>query len=266
MRIAFFPGCTAPVKTQEYELSTRRVTEELGIELVDLPFSCCGFPLRQVNQWGSICLSAYNLALAEKEGLNVVCLCSACRNTLENALKAVEDSKSKNQLFKMNIKLEGRVRVKHFVDLLYNDIGINRIKSSIKKPLSLKVVLHPGCHFLRSGKQASREKLKALVEALGLKVLDYPGEDHCCGGALLAAKPDLAYKIAGLKLKNMFKSKPDAAVVICPFCGLMLKSLQDVVASEAGLKERLPVYYYPQLLGLALGIPPKQLGVEEVFK
>jgi len=272
-RYAFFLGCTAPVRTMNYELSTRRVAEKLGIELVDFPFTCCGFPIEPINQDSAIMMSMRNLALAESKGLDIVTLCSACAGTLTRFNKILrEDKKSRTNLannLSRGLEYRGSVKVKHFVRMLYEDIGIPKLKGMISKNLKgLKLLTHYGCHYIRPSEiyngfdyPEAPHTLDELVEITGAESLDFPQRDMCCGAALLAIDKNITLTMAESKLQMAKAAGADALVVICPFCGISYDMGQLEIEIEFHRKYNLPVLYYPQLLGLAMGLHPKDLAL-----
>ena len=283
MRYALFLGCTIPTRTLDYELSARRALQALGIEAVDLDFGCCGFPIEAVDEEKALTLAASNLALAESHGLDIMTLCSACTEMLSKAELALRD---KRRLGKVNRVLRDRlsreysggVRVRHLARVLYEEYGVERIKKSIRRPLKgLKVGVHYGCHYMRPSRIYGEfddpefpESLDRLVEATGAEGVDYENKMACCGGGILNIDEEVAVEMAKMKLDPLSHKGVDALVVICPFCGIMYSRYQRIILKEG---EETPVIYYPQLLGLALGLRPEDLGfhlnmmdVEELLK
>jgi heterodisulfide reductase subunit B len=161
-----------------------------------------------------------------------------------------------------------RPKIIHFARMLYQEYGIDELKKRVKKPLKLTIATHPGCHYVRP-KELFQEfddpeyphSLDELVEATGANPLDYVGKTDCCGGGILAVSEASAKAMTQKKL-NTLKGKADAMVLICPFCGIMFDKYQKLLEQEIEEKYDLPVLYYPQLLGLALGINPDELGFD----
>jgi len=284
-RHAFFLGCTAPVRTMNYELSTRKVAEKLGIELVDLPFTCCGYPIEPIDQKSAVMMSMRNLALAESEGLDIVTLCSACAGTLTRFNKILREdkklrAKSTENLQGQGFEYKGSVKVRHFARMLYEDIGITKLKSFVTRNLNdLKLLTHYGCHYIRPSNiyeyfdyPEAPHTLDELVEITGAKSLNVPQKDMCCGAALLAIDKNITLAMAESKLQMAKEIGADALIVICPFCGISYDMGQIEIEAEFHRKYNLPVLYYPQLLGLAMGLKPNDLGlmlnsvkVQEIF-
>ncbi len=276
MKGALFLGCTIPVRAQHYEVSAREVAKHLGIELIDIPhFGCCGFPVKSVDHKKYLIMAARNLALAEKEGLDIWALCSACYGSLSEAnhlLKENEEMKKEvNQVLKeFGLKYEGKVEVKHFIRVLYEDYGLSNLRLKVRKSLEgLNFAPHYGCHYLRPSKIHKTgedvefpKSLDELIEITGAKSLSYYNKLNCCGGAVLAIDEELALRIANEKLKEVAKSGADAIILICPFCDIMYEQNQRRINSKLGENYKIPVLFYTQILGLALGIPVEKLGFE----
>jgi heterodisulfide reductase subunit B len=153
--------------------------------------------------------------------------------------------------------------------MLHDYYGLDNIRARVVKPLKdLKIATHPGCHYVRPSTlypgfddPEFPGTLDRLVEATGAEALDYQGKTDCCGGGILAVREDIAKAMTVKKLTKL-SGKADAMVVVCPFCGIMYDKYQKTLEEELGKKLGLPVLYYPQLLGLALGIEPARLGFD----
>lgn len=275
MRYALFLGCSVPTRGLNYEISSRKIAEKLDIELVDIPeFGCCGFPIRSVNQDAGFQMAARNLALAEKQGLNIVTLCSACTETLQEANfifqhNPEELEKANKELEKIGLKYNGTVEVKHFARMLWEDVGIEKIKEQIVKPLTeARVVAHYGCHYLKPSEiyghfddPENPTSLDDLIEATGATAIrNYPEKEKCCGGAILGVDETTTVKMAGSKLKAIKEIDADAMILICPFCSVIYEGNQKKAEKEFDMEFKLPIIYYPQLLGLALGFEPNDVG------
>jgi len=276
MRYALFLGCTIPARQMNYEQSARAVAKALSIDLVDLDFGCCGFPIEPVDEVKALSMAAVNLKKGEEEGLDIVTLCSACGEMLAKAEEVLGKdesmAKSVNGVLSKQLGAEyggERPRVVHFARMLYEDLGPEKIKGLVKRPLQgLRVATHPGCHYVRPSTLRGGfddpefpHSLDELVEATGAKAVDYIGKEDCCGGGILAVREDVAKAMTRKKLETL-SGKVDAMVLICPFCGIMYDRYQKLMAAEMEKGFGVPVLYYPQLLGLALGIDPEELGFD----
>lgn len=275
MNYALFLGCTIPVRSQNYEMSARNVAKKLGIHLVDVDdFSCCGFPVKSTNSETSLAIAARNLAIASKKKLDICTLCNACASVLTEATKTLSENdtlrkKINDQLKKMNLTFEPGIKIKHFSRLLYEDYSVNNIRDKIEEKLdSYKLSIHYGCHYLRPSDiydcfddAENPVSLDKLIKITGAKVIDYENKLDCCGGAILGVKEDISLKMAHEKLKKLKEKKVDALVTICPFCSIMYEDNQRKIESKFETEYNLPVLFYPQILGLSLGIEYKKLGL-----
>ena len=276
IKYAFYLGCTAPVRTPNYELATRNTAKRLGIELVDInDFGCCGFPLKSVHYETALLLSARNLALAEEQGLDLCALCSACTGTQAEAnrtLQADEELRERvNQELETTtgLRYNGTIRVRHFARVLYEEVGIDRIREAVTVDLSdLRLAAHYGCHYLKPAEAhdyfddpENPQSLDRLIEALGADSIDYKDRERCCGGGILGIDEQTALALPHLKLKEVVAAGADALVVICPFCDIMYEFQQRRLEKIYESRYRLPVLFYPQLLGLAMGLSADEVGL-----
>ena len=275
MRIAVYWGCKIATAQYAYEMSVRQVFPHFDIELVDLKCaSCCGGPVRSINTSAAMYLSARNLALSGQTGLeNLLVPCNECHFMLSEAKHRIDNDeemrkKVEELLGEEDLRYSSKVKIWHVVDLLHDVIKVDTIKAKVKKPLKgLKFVVHPGCQIIRPSEmgrvdRAERPiKLDALVEALGAETLDYSEKLDCCGAALLYSHEDAALSLAGSKLKVAQAYGVDGFVNTCPYCHTMYDAKQKEAISTVGGELSLSVFYYTQLLGLALGIEQEKLGL-----
>ena len=276
MKYAYYLGCWIPARLNQYDLSTRVVAKKLGIELVDLEGAgCCGTVLvRSVNFKTNLVMSARILALAKSMGLDLLVLCNGCYESLieaENLIRTSEKfRKQVNTILKStdNLVYEGNEKIKHLIQVLYDDIGLERLRDEIKRPLDgLRVAVHYGCHILRPSHKLKFDNaenpriLDDLVEITGAKSIYWPLKLWCCGSPILAIDRDLSLSIAGMKLKSAKEAGADCIVTICPSCQFQFDTLQPKISKVTGEQYNMPVLLYPQLLGLALGFTPEEVGL-----
>lgn len=276
MRYALYLGCTAPVRAMNYELAARNTASRLGIELVDInDFGCCGFPLKSVHHETALLLSARNLALAEEQGMDICALCSSCTGTLAEANHALQSNEELRE--RVNQELEaaigrrynGTIRVRHFARVLYEEVGLERIQKAVTVDLSdLRLAAHYGCHYLKPmdahdgfDDSENPHSLDQLIEALGANSIYYEGREQCCGGGILGADEKTALALPHLKLERAVAAGADALVVICPFCDIMYELQQRRIEKMYETRYNLPVVFYPQLLGLAMGLSADEVGL-----
>ncbi len=273
-KYALFLGCTVSVKGLNYELSTRKVADKLGIEFVDIPeFSCCGFPLESIHHITAITVAARNLALAESKGLDIIALCSACTGYMTEVQKLFEEKKNTKELEFINNKLKdlgyqykGNVKVKHFARVLYEDFGVDKLKEFVKNPLKgLRIAPHYGCHYVKPSNiyddfddPIHPQSLDKLIDATGATPVFYRDKLQCCGGGILAVDEETPVKMVKQKLDHIKEKKADAMTLVCPFCSIMYDEYQSTVESKFEINYNIPILYYPQLLGLAMGLDPKK--------
>jgi len=272
LKYALFLGCTIPARTLDYELSARKVLTALGVEAVDLDFGCCGFPVEAIDEEKALALAANNLSLAQSSGLDVLTLCNACTEMLSKTQLALEDEKRLNSVNKVLKDRLGReysrsVKVRHLARFLYEEYGVENLKKQVIRPLTgFKIAVHYGCHYMRPSRVYGEfddpefpKSLDLLVEATGAKSIDHPNKMSCCGGGILNIDESMAVEMTKTKLGSLTGGDVDALLLICPFCGVMYSRYQRLIVKEG---KEIPVIYYPQLLGLALGLNPEELGFQ----
>lgn len=272
-----FLGCTVPVRALNYEISARRVAEKLGLQLSDDPdFSCCGYPIKSVHRYGYLLMAARNLALAEEKGLPLCTLCSACCGSLTEANHEIkENEKLRKQinedLFEwVGLHYEGGVRVTHFIRVLDQEVGKKRISEQIRTDLSpLRVAPHYGCHYTKPSTIYNKtedpedpKSLDELIKVTGAQSVQYEDKLQCCGGGGLAIDEQVALAMAHRKLDHLKSQQADAMILICPFCNVMYEGNQRKIEKSYQTEYKMPILYYPQLLGLALGFEPNDLGMK----
>lgn len=275
MKYALFLGCTIPARQPNYELSARKALAKLGIELVDLAnMTCCAPPpIQSIDLETSLSIAAYNISLAEEADLNIVTLCTGCFESLamtNTILKNDQNLKKKvNEIIsKAGKEYQGNIEVKHYLQVLMDDVGITRIKQSVSKPLStLKVASFSGCHLLRPSELLKFDDpenphiFDDLIEALGAKSVNYKNKLKCCGGLLRGHSDDLALNIAREKLINTAKAGADCVSTLCPFCFIALDMGQLQIKSKLKEEYNMPVMHYAELLSIALGIDREELSL-----
>jgi len=275
MKYALYPGCVMPTEQYAYELSIREVLPKLGVELVTLKgFSCCGEPLKSVNQMLTLSLAARNIAVAEKENLNIFAPCPMCHLALSEAKRILDNDANMRERINSYLKDEGLTytgtsEIVHTVDLLHDIVGIDKIKELVKEPLNgIKIASHYGCHTIRP-KEIGRpddsenpEKIDRILEAIGGKTEYYPEKLDCCGGLLTANLPESALTKTGQKLKRVQEQGFDCFVDMCPWCHRQYDARQAKAGEIVATKLEVPVFYLTQLLGMVFGISSEKLGLK----
>lgn len=274
-RYALYPGCLMPTEQYAYELSLRETLPLLGVDLVDIEgFSCCGEPMKSVNELMTVYLSARNIAIAEKQGLDIYVPCAMCHLALSECKNLLESNPAMKERVNGMLAAEGLAykrspAIVHTVDLLYDHVGIEVIRKLVKQPLTgLKVAAHYGCHILRPSElgrpdnSENPQKIETIMKTLGAEPMQYPQKLDCCGAPLLANLPDSALTKTGQKLQAIQEQGIQALVDVCPWCHKMFDSRQTKAGEIVAAKLDVPVLYLTQLLGIALGIPKEKLGFD----
>jgi heterodisulfide reductase subunit B2 len=275
MKYALFLGCTIPARSRQYELSARKVAQALGIELVDVEnFICCGFPVKSSDLNSAMLLGAYNIALAEKEGLDLCALCSSCTSALTEVVHHLaHDEEAKRVvnevLSKAGLKYDQGVKVRHFARVLYEEVGLDELKKHFSRSLEgLRVATHYGCHYLKPSEiydnfdqVENPHTLDDIIALTGATVVDYVNKKRCCGGPLLAVDEKTSLAVAKEKLDDIREAAADIINLVCPFCSVMYDSNQKGIETAFDASYNLPVLYLTQILGLAMGMDRKELGL-----
>ncbi|NIP66570.1 disulfide reductase [Candidatus Bathyarchaeota archaeon] len=277
LRYLLFLGCVIPYRVASYELSTRKVLGRLGVDLVEMPdFTCCGLPLDPVNHEMMLTLAARNLCLAEQQSLDMMTLCNGCFGVLNHVNKELKENKKHRKqvneyLNKIGMKFKGNTSVKHLIHVLVKDVGLERIKDTVQKPLNpMKVAVHTGCHVLRPSKYVEYDDpenptlLKKLVKATGAESMDYLNENECCGNPIIGINSEVPLQLARHKLKNIRSVGAEALITICPFCHMMYDLHQPRIERVYDEEIGIPILHYPQLLGLAMGMNPEELAFKDL--
>lgn len=276
MKYAFFQGCNIPIRIEQYANATTAVFNTFGIELQVIPeFNCCGYPVRNVDEKAYILPSVRNMAIAEKAGLDILVICNCCFASLQKARNVLsKDDELKNELntilAKENLQYRGTVRVKHYLTILYEDVGVEQIKSKlVNKFKDLNVSVLHGCHILRPREitQFDDSFVPAITEELmqtaGATSLDWQGKLECCGAALAGINDELSQVLLKEKINGALKAGAEYISPICSYCHLQFDTTQKNMSENDQNPTLLPVLLYPQLLGLCLGIDEKTLGIAE---
>lgn len=274
VKYASFLGCQIPMRIPSIEIASRKVFEKLGLEAVDLlGYSCCPEPVisRLLDKTAWLAVSARNLALAEELGLDLMTLCNGCYETLVETTDVLKQEPE--ELHKVNELLKnygkqyaGKVKVKHAVEVLHEDVGLDRIKQQVVKPQKIRVALHYGCHLYREpeGEDITRKPnmMKELTRLTGTEIVDYGLERLCCGYPSMQSDEEFSLKQRLLiKLRNIKEAGADAVVLTCPACTIQFE-IGQVMLKRYGVQYSLPCINVMELLALSFGVPSKDLHLE----
>lgn len=261
---------------EHYETSTDAVLSRLGVDFEELKdFNCCGYPLKNSNFKAYLLSSARNLALAEKNSSNILTFCNDCYLSTKHVNQLMKEDASiggeiNKTLEKEGLKYEGSVEVRHLLDVLYHDVGIEQIKEKMTKTFNgLKLAVHYGCHILRPrqlvqfNEPGTAPIFDQLVEITGAERVSWSTQVECCASPIWGINDDLSLELTGKKLADARESGADYLCVACPFCQLQFDRVQRLGLAKKNGDNRLPSLIYTQLLGLSLGIDQAALGIHK---
>ena len=273
MKYAYFPGCSQESTAEEYNRSLLAVADRLeALDLIELPdWNCCGAtPAATVNALLPHALAARNLAIAEGMGMELVAPCAACYKNMNKASHSLNDDDDLRE--RINNTLDDHQvghapRVRHPVDVLVNDVGVDNVP--VAKPLQgLKVASYYGCLITRpSGGFDDPERpqsMDRLMEALGAEAVDWAYKTKCCGGAIYMAEEDISFALSADVLAHAKAAGANAVAVGCPFCQLLLDLYQSKLETIRDTTFNLPIMFFSQLMGLAMGVDRAELGLEKL--
>ncbi len=276
MKYAFFQGCNIPIRIQQYATSTEAVFKKFGIELqVVEDFNCCGYPARNVDEKAYLLPSVRNMAIAEKMGLDILVICNCCFASLQKAKNVMaRESQLKDELngylTKEGLQYNGTVQIKHYLTVLFEEVGTEKIKSQLVnqfKDLNISVI--HGCHVLRPREITTFDDsfvpriTDELLQVTGVTSLDWRGKLECCGAALAGINDDLSQKLLKEKITGAQAAGAEFITPICSYCHLQFDTAQKNMTNANPSAKLLPVLLYPQLLGLCLGIDEQTLGINQ---
>ena len=276
MKYGYFPGCSAESTARDMHISTIAVAKALGIELVEPEgWTCCGATAgHQTDRVLAASLAAATLAKAGDMNMDMVANCAACYNRMKvanhdiasdsNIRAAVADAIGRDY--------DGSVNIRHFVELLLQDVGIDTIKASARKTLApLKVACYYGCLLVRPSEATQFDdaenptSLDMIVDALGCRALDWPHKTECCGGGLAMSRTDIVVSLTESVLSMAKAAGADCIAVSCPMCQINLDMRQKDIAAKMGANYDMPIVYITQLLGLCLGISASELAFDKLI-
>jgi heterodisulfide reductase subunit B len=270
---AYYPGCSLESLAVSYHLSAIETGRELGLNLKEIDdWNCCGATAYfHIDELLANTLVARNLALAEKEDLDFVAPCTGC---YKNAYFTSADMKADPDLAEHinyaleadNLHYEGKTQVRHLLDVFIEDVGYDEIEEKVSRPLSgLRVAPYYGCQLVRprkDGEDTENPKfLERLMSAIGAKPIEYGSKVRCCGGSLIITNRKAALDMVYVLLKDAVDNEADVITTLCPMCNVNLELYQNQVNREYGTEFSIPVMYFTQLIGLALGLAPGRLGI-----
>jgi heterodisulfide reductase subunit B len=276
-KYSYYPGCSLHSAHKGYDQSCRAVSEKLGCELIEIEdWNCCGATIyMSVKEITSLAIASRNLALAEKEGRDVVSPCSSCYTVLSKANRYLKgngelSAKVNACLAEAGLQYNGSIRVRHPLDVLVNDVGTEIIRQYVEKPLTgLKIANYYGCQIVRPERvfddRENPTTMDDLFESLGAENVYFPLKLRCCGGMLMTTYEEVALKLSREILECAVENEADCIVTTCPLCQMNLESYQDKINKVFGTKFEMPILFFTQVVGIALGIDEKTLGIDKNF-
>ncbi|BAY97638.1 heterodisulfide reductase subunit B [Tolypothrix tenuis PCC 7101] len=282
LKYAYFPGCVAQGACRELYQSTQALTRALGIELIELKkAACCGSgTFKEDSQLLEDTVNARNIALAEELNLPLLTHCSTCQGVIGHVDERLKECQTKNPAYIEQVNgllakesclpYRGSTEVKHLLYALVTDYGIEEITKRVTRKLSgLKCAAFYGCYLLRAQKSMpyddpfNPEAMENVFRAVGAEPVYYRGRTQCCGWPLSSYATTESFQMAGKHIQDALASGADCMVTPCPLCHLNLDSRQPEVEKVIEKKLGLPVLHLPQLIALALGVSPQELGLDK---
>jgi heterodisulfide reductase subunit B2 len=274
---AYYPGCSLETAASPYDKSVREVFKALGINLHEIEdWNCCGATMyMSVNNTVAYSISARNLALAQKMGMDVCAPCSSCFTILQKTNRYIDwDPKEREKINQAlaadNLVYDKPVAVRHPLDILVNEIGLDTIKAKVVNSLAgLKVAPYYGCQIVRPygyfDDVDDPVTMNKLLQALGAEVTHYPGKVRCCGGMLMTTEENIALKLNLGLLQAAVDNGAEMIATACPLCQMNLEAYQNKINQAFGKNFNIPIVYFTHLVGVALGMSPAKMGLDKLL-
>jgi heterodisulfide reductase subunit B2 len=272
VKYAYYPGCSSHSTAKDMHESCVTVAKALGIELEEIKgWSCCGATAaHNTSRLLADSLPSANLVLAKEMGLDMVVTCAACYSRMKAANYEIKNSEAmRKQVAEATGKdYDGSVKVRHFIEVLLEDVGLKKLQKSFKKSLNdLKVASYYGCYLVRPHEVTGFDDpenpttMDRLVESMGGINLDWPHKVECCGGGLNLTRTDVVVELSRSIIDVAKESGADCIAVACPMCQASLDLRQKDMEKKTGQKYEMPVLYITQMVGLCMGLSEKELGL-----
>ncbi len=279
MKYAFYSGCVALGGCPELYPAAKLVCQKLGLELDELHLrgaACCGAGvLQEKNQFLGDVLNARTFAMAEQLGLSIMTICSTCQGVMAQANWRMQNDpeyleKVNAQLAPEGYKYNGTVVIKHLLWIILEEVGVEKFKQYVVRPLKgLKVAPFYGCYILRPSNALGfkdnpdrQTSLETIISLVGAEPVDYAGKTKCCGFPILTINETNSVKMVANHTSNAKDLGADAMVTPCPLCHLNLDGYQPKASKQAQRSIDMPILHLPQMLGLAMGMEPRELGLQ----
>ena len=275
MKYAYYPGCSLHGTSIEFDMSTRAVASALDIELQEIPgWTCCGASsAHETSELLALALPARNLLLAQDMNLDVMVCCAACYSRLREANEGVKSEDNHDKVAQIvGRPYDGKVQTKHFLDIIVNEYGLDALSAKVQRTLAdLKVASYYGCLLVRKPEIVAFDDpenptfMDEFATALGAKAVNWPYKTECCGGSLSLTRTDVVLRLVKDILEMAIESGADCIMVACPLCQANLDLRQTQINRRFKTDLNIPILYFTQLLGLALDLPVKGLGLSKLM-
>lgn len=273
---AYYPGCSLHASAGEYDVSTRELFRILGIGLTEVPdWFCCGAtPAHNVDELLSLSLCAKNLELAEQVEGDLAVACAACFSRLKFTQHTLEENEAKRKQVEKAIDAPVKLdtQVKHLLEILARDLGLERLAATVKRPLSgLKIACYYGCLLTRPPDVPNLDCVEAptimekVLEAVGAETVAWSHRMECCGANFTLSRPGVVIQLTNAILESAKAAGADCVMVACPLCHGNLDIRQKEIEGVYSASYNLPIFYITQLVGLAAGLSIEKLGLDALI-
>ncbi len=271
LKYAYYPGCSLHATAVDYNESTLAVAEALGIEMEEVPnWSCCGStPAHCTDELLATALPAKNLIAAKSIAEEMIVCCAACFSRFKFAQKHLKekDTLRAKVAEMMPVEEAESVKVRHLIDVLVQDVGLEKVAERKQRDLGLKVACYYGCLLTRPPKVTCFDDaedphfMDDLLRAAGMKTVDWPYKTECCGATFSLTQTEIVLRLSADILQMAKEAEVDCISVACPLCHANLDMRQEDIAKKMGVKYDIPIFYFTQLLGMAFGLEGNKLGI-----
>ena len=277
LEYAYYPGCSLEYTASPYDKSVRKVFEVLGIGLKEIDdWNCCGATMyMSVKKIVGYSISARNLAIAQNMGLDMCTPCSSCYTIMKKTNRHIkwnpkERDKINEALSAANLSYDTLVTVRHPLDILVNDYGLEEIHKRVVRPLQgLRIAPYYGCQVIRPHRDFDDlddpQTMDRLIEALGGIPTEYTAKVRCCGGMLMTTDEEIALKLNNNLLESAAENQADVIATACPLCQMNLEAYQGKINSVHHTNYHMPIVYFTHLVGIAIGIEPELMGLDKLI-
>jgi len=273
MRYAYFPGCKIPYYVPHYGQSSRAVLARLGVELVEMEFGCCGYPMTHLYFRSAMLAAARNLALAQAAGLDMVTPCKCCYGAFMRARHALDRAPDLKrevaaELAAMGLAYPESVKVRHILQVLHQDIGVAALKKAVRRRFAkLRAAPLYGCHALRPSDVTQFDHpwapklLDELIALTGAESINWAGRLSCCGAPVRESNPELSLGIITKRLTECREAQADVLVISCPYSQMQAERAWAAPRPAGDRAGSIGAVLYPQMLGVSLGMGSAELAL-----